>query len=187
MPCAASRPRKCSIRLVWLSSDDFFCLLLTCIHCLHWCQYAAMARAMGAKVLHRGGESDQTPPAQAASTRGPSVDVRARVYRQLERRAERLGREQQGEHFASRSHETPRSPVGAVRRKRGGGPSAMGGMGTKPGGRRLSFQEIQRIFSILDKNGDGNITHAEFISGLKKNVWVAKKLGMPSNIRQVGS
>ena len=51
----------------------------------------------------------------------------------------------------------------------------------------MSFQEIQRIFSILDKNGDGNITHAEFISGLKKNVWVANKLGMPSNIRQVGS
>jgi hypothetical protein len=50
--------------------------------------------------------------------------------------------------------------------------------------RKLSFREIQEIFSTLDKNGDGSITHAEFITGLKKHSWVAEKLGMPSNVRQ---
>ena len=50
--------------------------------------------------------------------------------------------------------------------------------------RRLSFKEITEIFKILDKNGDGSITHAEFIVGLKKNAWVAEKLGMPSHVRQ---
>ena len=30
-----------------------------------------------------------------------------------------------------------------------------------------------------DKNGDGSITHAEFITGLRNNPWVAKLLGHP--------
>ena len=33
--------------------------------------------------------------------------------------------------------------------------------------RKLTFEEIQEIFDVLDKNGDGSITHAEFIIGLK--------------------
>jgi len=37
---------------------------------------------------------------------------------------------------------------------------------------------------VLDKNGDGSITHVEFIIGLKKHPWVAEKLGMPANVRQ---
>ena len=49
---------------------------------------------------------------------------------------------------------------------------------------KLSFEDIGEIFETLDKNGDGSITHAEFIVGLKKNPWVAEKLGMPSHVRQ---
>ncbi len=29
-----------------------------------------------------------------------------------------------------------------------------------------------------DKNGDGSITHVEFINGLRKNAWIAALLGM---------
>jgi hypothetical protein len=51
--------------------------------------------------------------------------------------------------------------------------------------RRLSYEEIKRVFVTLDTNNDGSITHAEFILGLKKNPWVAELLGMPAHIRQV--
>ena len=46
-----------------------------------------------------------------------------------------------------------------------------------PSSPNLSFEEIQEIFRNLDKNNDGYITHAEFIHGLKKNEWIANKLG----------
>ena len=51
--------------------------------------------------------------------------------------------------------------------------------------RRLSYEEIKRVFATLDTNNDGSITNAEFILGLKKNPWVAELLGMPANIHQV--
>ena len=53
--------------------------------------------------------------------------------------------------------------------------------------RKLSFADIQKIFSTLDKNGDGSITNAEFIVGLKKHPWLADMMGMPSHVRQVHS
>jgi Ca2+-binding EF-hand superfamily protein len=53
-----------------------------------------------------------------------------------------------------------------------------------PSDRSLSFQELRDIFSTLDKNNDGSITHAELIKGLKENPWIADKFGMPAHIRQ---
>jgi hypothetical protein len=47
-----------------------------------------------------------------------------------------------------------------------------------------SFPELIAIFSALDKNNDGRITHAEFITGLKRHPWIAEKLGIPANIHQ---
>lgn len=52
------------------------------------------------------------------------------------------------------------------------------------GAQKLSFEELKEIFGLLDKDGDGSITHTECIIGLKKYGWIADKLGMPSNIRQ---
>jgi hypothetical protein len=73
---------------------------------------------------------------------------------------------------------TPRSPCS------GGGGKDVGGGGDHEKKRKLTFLEIKEIFATLDKNGDGDITHAEFITGMKKNPWVATKLGMPTNVRQ---
>jgi len=47
----------------------------------------------------------------------------------------------------------------------------------------LPADEVYEIFAALDANGDGEISHAELIKGLKSNPMVASKLGMPSNIR----
>ena len=44
--------------------------------------------------------------------------------------------------------------------------------------------DVEEIFAALDKNGDGSITQAEMIRGLKRHPWAASKLGMPSQIRQ---
>ncbi len=41
----------------------------------------------------------------------------------------------------------------------------------------LSFEDLQKIFRTLDKNNDGYLTNSEFIHGLKKNAWIADKLG----------
>ena len=43
--------------------------------------------------------------------------------------------------------------------------------------------EVVDIFKVLDLNGDGELSHAEFIRGLKANPMVAKRLGMPTDIR----
>jgi len=51
-------------------------------------------------------------------------------------------------------------------------------------GEALSFDELQDIFKILDKNGDGVISHIEFIKGLKQNPGIANRLGMPAHIQQ---
>ena len=34
-----------------------------------------------------------------------------------------------------------------------------------------AFQEIVQIFKTLDKNGDGRISHGEFLGGLRRLVW----------------
>jgi Tfp pilus assembly protein PilF/Ca2+-binding EF-hand superfamily protein len=65
-----------------------------------------------------------------------------------------------------------------------GGGGKDGGGGDHEKKRKLTFLEIKEIFATLDRNGDGDITHAEFITGMKKNPWVATKLGMPTNVRQ---
>jgi len=75
---------------------------------------------------------------------------------------------------------SPHSGGGGGGQKSGGG----GGEGDRGKKRKLTFAEIEEIFETLDKNGDGSITHAEFIIGMKKNPWVAEKLGMPTNVRQ---
>ena len=40
----------------------------------------------------------------------------------------------------------------------------------------FSFFELSEIFRTLDKNGDGVITHIEFIKGLKEHPDIAAKL-----------
>ncbi len=52
---------------------------------------------------------------------------------------------------------------------------------TKPA---LSLEDLQNIFATLDKNHDGQISHIEFIRGLKQNPWIADKLDMPDHIQQ---
>jgi Ca2+-binding EF-hand superfamily protein len=47
----------------------------------------------------------------------------------------------------------------------------------------LTPLEIARIFKILDRDGDGQVTHAEFIKGLKLHPAIASKLRMPADIR----
>ena len=47
-----------------------------------------------------------------------------------------------------------------------------------------SFSDLSAIFSALDKNSDGRITHAEFITGLNRHPWIAEKLGMLVSIHQ---
>ena len=47
----------------------------------------------------------------------------------------------------------------------------------------LTLLEISRIFKILDRDGDGLVTHAEFIKGLKLHPAIASKLRMPAEIR----
>ncbi len=42
----------------------------------------------------------------------------------------------------------------------------------------LTFGDLKKIFKTLDINGDGSITHAEFIRGLKKHKTIARKLGI---------
>ena len=41
----------------------------------------------------------------------------------------------------------------------------------------MRFEELRRIFDVLDVNRDGSITYAEFIGGLMKNRAIATKLG----------
>ena len=53
--------------------------------------------------------------------------------------------------------------------------------------RSLSFQELRVIFSTLDKNNKGSITHAELIKGLQENPWIADKFGMRARIQQEDS
>jgi len=52
------------------------------------------------------------------------------------------------------------------------------------GGFFLPKRDVEEIFAALDQNGDGSITQAEMIRGLKQHPWAASKLGMPSHIRQ---
>ena len=53
----------------------------------------------------------------------------------------------------------------------------------RQGGPELSALELIDIFKTLDINGDGEVSHAEFIKGLKGNPRMAERLGMPSEIR----
>ena len=46
----------------------------------------------------------------------------------------------------------------------------------------LPEKEVHEIFSVLDKNGDGEISQAEFLKGLKAHPLLAAKLGMPFDI-----
>jgi hypothetical protein len=41
----------------------------------------------------------------------------------------------------------------------------------------MTFEELARIFDVLDVNHDRSITHAEFLRGLKQHDWIAEKLG----------
>jgi Ca2+-binding EF-hand superfamily protein len=41
----------------------------------------------------------------------------------------------------------------------------------------LSYEELRTLFKTLDGDNDGYISNAEFIKGLKKNAWMAEKLG----------
>ena len=47
---------------------------------------------------------------------------------------------------------------------------------------KLTALEVINIFKTLDTNGDGELSHAEFIKGLKDKPTIADKLGMPSDI-----
>jgi len=48
------------------------------------------------------------------------------------------------------------------------------------GAPHLTALEVINIFKTLDLNGDGEISHAEFIRGCKSNPSIAEKLGMPA-------
>ena len=42
---------------------------------------------------------------------------------------------------------------------------------------RVCVRALARLVPSQDKNGDGSITHAEFIKGLRENAWIAELLG----------
>lgn len=71
-------------------------------------------------------------------------------------------RTRQGEHEAKAKMPAPAK-----------GPA--GGLGKK---HDLSALEVINIFKTLDINGDGEVSHAEFLKGLKANPTIAEKLGM---------
>ena len=71
-------------------------------------------------------------------------------------------RTRQGEH-----HAKPKMPAPAQ--------GSAGGLGKK---HDLSALEVINIFKTLDINGDGEVSHAEFLKGLKANPTIAEKLGM---------
>ena len=48
------------------------------------------------------------------------------------------------------------------------------------GAPKLTALEVINIFKTLDTNGDGEISHAEFIRGCKAHPSIADKLGMPA-------
>ena len=98
---------------------------------------------------------------------------------------------------APASSGTDACPVEAARNEspsRGGAPDggtcqaqdrqgdSLGPPAARTGG-PMSFKELHEIFQILDKNGDGVISHVEFIKGLKQAPWIAEKLGMPARIQ----
>ena len=70
-------------------------------------------------------------------------------------------RTRQGEH-----HAKPKMPAPAQ--------GSAGGLGKK---HDLSALEVINIFKTLDINGDGEVSHAEFLKGLKANPTIAEKLG----------
>ena len=168
----------------------------------------AMAKEMGAKVLRgenlaAGDRVDDVANAmdtpQEANVRGPkNAEVRAMVYRQLERRAERVARLPQPAPPASRKRDIP-SPskislgnhaddTSALSRLEAGEmhkPAQVNSMKDRgrESGPELSALELIDIFKTLDINGDGEVSHAEFIKGLKGNPRMAERLGMPSEIR----
>ncbi len=49
--------------------------------------------------------------------------------------------------------------------------------GYTPDEGKLSYEELRTLFKTLDEDNDGFISNAEFIKGLKKNPWMADKLG----------
>jgi len=53
-----------------------------------------------------------------------------------------------------------------------------------PSDQSPSFEELAEIFKALDRNNDGRISHAEFITGLKRNPSIAERLGLPAHIQQ---
>jgi hypothetical protein len=119
----------------------------------------------------------------AQQARGPSSKVRARVYRELERLAEITVEANRTQHPVPRINSSHGLEVikveDSARKSRRGATQTKGvAARVKPASRRkLSFADIQKIFSTLDKNGDGSITNAEFIVGLKKHPWLARAFG----------
>jgi len=61
-----------------------------------------------------------------------------------------------------------------------------GGIGEREPREReaLSASEVEKIFEILDQNGDGQISMIEFIKGLRANPALAIRLDLPSKIAQ---
>eukprot|EP00293_Proteomonas_sulcata_P020257 CAMPEP_0184289060 /NCGR_PEP_ID=MMETSP1049-20130417/1535_1 /TAXON_ID=77928 /ORGANISM="Proteomonas sulcata, Strain CCMP704" /LENGTH=478 /DNA_ID=CAMNT_0026595709 /DNA_START=77 /DNA_END=1513 /DNA_ORIENTATION=- len=49
---------------------------------------------------------------------------------------------------------------------------------------RMTVNELREIFEELDKNHDGEVSHAEFIKGLRKKPELARKLGMEASFGQ---
>ena len=137
-------------------------------------------------------DEDSDTQAKNHKFRGPSSDVRARVYRDLERIAAHVDRSKQNPPVSNPQpkSKSQRKRVENIQNRaerallEDGSGSERGNL-EKNGLRKLSYEEIKRVFVALDKNKDGRITNAEFISGLKKNPWIAELLGMPANIRQV--
>ncbi len=51
----------------------------------------------------------------------------------------------------------------------------------------LTFQDLTEIFTTLDADGHGRITHRQLLRGLRQHAWVAEKLGAPASTDNAGN
>ena len=52
------------------------------------------------------------------------------------------------------------------------------------GGFFVAEQQVHEVFAALDRHGQGSISHADFIRGLKETPWAASILGMPYTVQR---
>jgi len=141
---------------------------------------AATAEEEAAGVYWPRGEEHLTCPCAGqagALTALPDATRRSHLLRQKQRQdfLRRMGEVDAGGE-GGRGADSP----GGERGWAGGGDRGAGARGGGGAGAEVTFEEIEEIFRLLDKDSDGCITHAELIIGLRRHQWVAQKLGMPT-------